>query len=437
MSMKRMKKMVALAVTAAMTTGIFGVGVEAKADSDEQITLRFNWWGSDGRHEATLACIEAFEKANPNIKIEAEYGGYDGYQDKVSAALSGGTEADILQLDTPWLSTFTSQNPDLFLDVRDYTDIVNLDNFSEDFLNDFCVYNDKLVGLPTGIAAFVFLANKTILEEAGIEFSDVITLDDIYEQGKKINAANPDNYFLNMDSGTFYFVTRTYLRQMNDGQLINDDYTVGVTVDELEEAFEYTKKLYDDKVVIPYEESMVFKGSCSDNPKWDNNQLASWLSWSSMVDQQNWGDDAIVLPYPCLEGAENSGIVVRPSQVVAVSANCEHPEEAMKFLDFMFKQDEGILILKDCRSVPANDYARELLQENGLISDQASQSVSLALENPGTPELDVPNTTEVTTAFETVMERLIYGQYESCREAAEDAYNQMTTILETIKADME
>ena len=414
-----------------------GAQQAAGEDSKEQVTLRFSWWGGDSRHEATLACIEAFEKENPNIKIEAEYGGFDGYQDKMSASLSGQTEADIMQMDQPWMATFMAQNPDFFVNIRDYEDCISLDGFSEDFLEDFCVYSDKLVSLPTGTNALNLLANKAVMDKAGITFSDVLTWDDFYEQGKKVNETDPESYFINMDNGIAFYATRIYLMQMTSRQLINEDYTLGVTVDELEEAFAYTKKLYDDKVIIPYEESMIFKGAPQDNPKWNNDQLGCWLNWSSTADQQQWEDNAVSLPYPRIEGAENSGVLIRPAQVLVVSSNCEHPREAMKFLDFMFNQEAGILALKDCRSIPPTEKGRQILEENGLISSQASQAVALAVEDPGMPELVVPNTTEVTDTFDAVIEKMIYGQYESPRAAAEEAHKLMSDMLATVKADME
>ena len=225
--------------------------------------------------------------------------------------------------------------------------------------------------------------------------------------------------------------------QMTSRQLINEDYTLGVTVDELEEAFAYTKKLYDDKVIIPYEESMIFKGAPQDNPKWNNDQLGCWLNWSSTADQQQWGDNAVTLPYPRIEGAENSGVLIRPAQVLVVSSHCEHPREAMKFLDFMFNQEAGILALKDCRSIPPTEKGRQILEENGLISSQASKAVELAVSDPGMPELVVPNTTEVTDTFDAVIEKMVYGQYESPRAAAEEAYKLMSDMLATVKADLE
>ena len=464
--MRRMKKMTAMATAAALLAGVVsgcgGTGQQtgeaasqseqteqaaagteetsaegSAAGTGEQVTLRFSWWGGDSRHEATLDCIEAFEAAYPNITIEAEYGGFDGYQDKISAALSGGTEADIIQIDQPWMATYMAQNPDFFVDIRQYEDVIDLSGFSEDFLNDFCVYNDKLVSLPTGTNAVNFLANQAVLDEAGIEFGDTITWDDFYEQGKKVNETDPEKYFINMDSGIFWYVTKVYLMQLTNRQLINEDYTIGYTVDEMEEAFAYTKKLYDDKVILPLEESMIFSGAPQDNPGWNNNMYGSWLNWSSTADQQQWGDNAVSLPYPRIEGTENSGAIVRPAQLIVVSSNSSHPEEAMLFLDFMFNQDEGILALKDSRSIPPTEHGRTLLEENGLIKPQASKAVELAMQDPGTPELDVPNTTEVSSAFNSVLEKMVYGEYDSPRAAAEDAYNLMTEMLETVKADQQ
>lgn len=86
--------------------------------------------------------------------------------------------------------------------------------------------------------------------------------------------------------------------------------------------------------------------------------------------------------------------------------------------------------------MPPTEHARELLTQNNMINEQASEAVELAMANPGTPEITVPNTTEVLDAFSAVCEKLVYGQYSSTREAAEDAYNQMTAMLENIKADL-
>ena len=86
------KRLVSVALVAALAAGtLAGCGSSSSGDntqaaaggetagkggsSDENITLRFAWWGGDERNEATLKVIEQFEAAHPNITIEAEYGG--------------------------------------------------------------------------------------------------------------------------------------------------------------------------------------------------------------------------------------------------------------------------------------------------------------------------------------------------------------------------
>ena len=73
--------------TPAATTGDTAGNSAQKADTPEQslekIELRMSWWGSQERHDKTLAAIELFEKQNPGVTITGEYSGFDGYMDKL------------------------------------------------------------------------------------------------------------------------------------------------------------------------------------------------------------------------------------------------------------------------------------------------------------------------------------------------------------------
>ena len=76
------------------TSGAASTSTAASTSSDEQVTLRFAWWGGDERANATMEVINKFMEENPNIKIEAEYGSSDGYHDKLATQLASGTAAD-------------------------------------------------------------------------------------------------------------------------------------------------------------------------------------------------------------------------------------------------------------------------------------------------------------------------------------------------------
>ena len=116
-----------------------------------QTTLRFSWWGSDSRHKATLAAIELYQSKNPGVKIDAEYGGFDGYEQKLKVQLAAGTAPDVIQIDQPWLPDLVGTKN--FLLGLDKSVGVDLGTFDQTFLNDFCKFSGKVVAVPAGIYA--------------------------------------------------------------------------------------------------------------------------------------------------------------------------------------------------------------------------------------------------------------------------------------------
>lgn len=131
------------------TSGAASTSTAASTSSDEQVTLRFAWWGGDERANATMEVINKFMEENPNIKIEAEYGSSDGYHDKLATQLASGTAADIVQIDPETMPTFVSTG-DYFLDYKDYD--FDLSNFDPNYigLRVNGNYDGKQLGLPTG-----------------------------------------------------------------------------------------------------------------------------------------------------------------------------------------------------------------------------------------------------------------------------------------------
>ena len=43
---------------------------------------------------------------DPHVKIEGEYGGFDGYLEKLTTQLAGRTAPDIMQIDIAYLGPF-------------------------------------------------------------------------------------------------------------------------------------------------------------------------------------------------------------------------------------------------------------------------------------------------------------------------------------------
>src|SRR4030042_3262086 len=112
--MKGEKLILMLIIFCLVATGM--VLSAAQKKSDEQVTLRFSWWGGDARHKATLEAIDLYMKLNPNVKILPEYSGAQGYLDKKKIELASGTAPDVVQIDFTWLEELISKG-DFFVDL--------------------------------------------------------------------------------------------------------------------------------------------------------------------------------------------------------------------------------------------------------------------------------------------------------------------------------
>ena len=60
----------------------------APAAEGEPVTLRMAWWGSQTRHDRTIAVIELYEKLHPNVDIEYEPMDFDGYFNKLATLVA-------------------------------------------------------------------------------------------------------------------------------------------------------------------------------------------------------------------------------------------------------------------------------------------------------------------------------------------------------------
>src|SRR5918998_19729 len=71
-------------------------------------TVSLAWWGNPTRNKNTQAEIDAYMKANPNVKIESQPGEFASYWEKLATQTAGGTAPDIIQMemdfpdDTTW-----------------------------------------------------------------------------------------------------------------------------------------------------------------------------------------------------------------------------------------------------------------------------------------------------------------------------------------------
>ncbi|MDR0539842.1 MAG: extracellular solute-binding protein [Spirochaetaceae bacterium] len=388
-----------------------------KKAADGKATLRFAWWGGDERHQATLKAIALYEERNPGIKVEAEYGGFDGYQDKLVTQIAGGTAADIIQIDQPWLHSLSAR-ADVFLTLE-ASAALDISAFDDAFLQNYCSYNNKIKGLPTGLNGETFLQDNAILTQAGIDPSIEWTWDTLLSEGRKINAGNSKKYAWGCSpEQTSTTIFQKYITQLAGG-LIDADKNIMWTDAQAEEALTYITKLIDNKVISPFNESSLYNKKDEENPEWVNGNLALIQCWVSNQDKQLAGRALTVSALPVRAQYSNSGILVRPSQILVVNNNSKYKDEAVEFLNFFFNDVDAVKTLATTRGIPATSTGRELLAAQGLIKPLMEQGIETALAKGGKPQTAWDMNTEIQDLFREAVEKAGFKQKTPAQSAAE------------------
>ena len=399
----------------------------------ESATLRFAWWGGDDRHTATLKAIEEYQKINPNVKIEAEYQGYDGYNDKILTQLAGGTQPDIMQTIATAAAEYQAAFPDSFVKL-DQQDTFKLDVFDQGFLDSFCKAHDgSTVAVPSGVSSYNLVVNKTVTDAAGVELPDNMTWDEFLEYGKQIHAADPDYYMITLSDDDCNHFMRSYVRQLSGYWTISEDYEVVSDRDALVKAFTLLQSLYKEGIAEPMDTAFAYNGDKDANKKLLNNEIAcSYRGSSSIINLDTSGGMVLdVINIPIDPDAKETGVITQPSQLFMVSEG-PNREEALKFMQWLYTDEDAIRILSDCRGVPPTEIGRLQLEKENLLNPVVNKAITLALEKTDGAVPPVNENSEVYGYLFPLMQELCYDTI-SPEEAADELMANLTEIVEKLK----
>lgn len=418
--MKRTRIIAVLCVVLiCMGTGsmLFAQGKTEKGEAQNVVTLRFSWWGSDPRHEATLKAIARYQELYPNVRIEGEYQGYSGYQQKLMTQIAGRTEPDLIQLDHAWNPDLSTQG-DVFLDLAQQKN-VDLTQYPASVLDEFCTINGKIISIPMGTNGFGAMINKNFFAKHDIPVDIVWTWEKMIEIGAKINKSNREDYLFAIESGTSTgglgpFVLGAYIYNLT-GKYWADDatYTIQTSRADLVKAFTILKELYTSGTAQPLGDASLFTGQMEQNPKWLNGQIGFTVDWSGTIGKYKSAVGAesftVGMP-PFVEGGNNRKIASKPSMELALSARTAHPDIATHFANWLFNDPEAVAIMGTQRSIPANQTAFTLLNEANAIDPDVALMCELTATAPASPVPSIQNNNEVADIIKDICEQVVYGR---------------------------
>jgi len=395
---------------------------------DEQIVLRMAWWGSQQRHDGTIAAIEMYEELT-GVKIEYEFYDFDNYFTKLNTLVSANDVWDVFQLGGNFPTYIEKIVP-----LNEYIEsgIIDVSNTTGGFLqttqsegvqvgmslgiNTNCVAYDPAMFAKAGVpeptenwtwAEYEAAALK-IHEELGIfgssKFEDFIagSTVGIPQEELNLNFFAQDNNSLGFDNPSYLV---DYIRMRAD--LVN----AGAYPDPGQIA--EIKDIEGDYIVS--EEAAI-----------------TWVASNQFIALSEASQRELKLATIPRKRADGpSGMAVQSSQMLSVSKDSKHAEEAAKFIDFFINDIEANLILQGERGVPIMGDVR------GAIAKQqtpAQKEVYEFVDIVGTfevGEVNVLNPTqqpEIKDAYERLLTQAIFGEITP-EDAAQKYFDEATDIF--------
>lgn len=400
----------------------------------DKCTIRFSWWGGDDRHKATLDAIKLWNKLHPDITIVPEYGGWDGWSEKVSSQLSGETEPDLMQINYDWLITM-SPDGEGFYDLDRLDETLDLSGFSDDVLS-FGRVNGKLNAVTVSVTGRGLFYNSDVYKRLGVNYpetwEELITLGSTFEK--------EGLYPLDLDiqsGGTAWYLAIVYVQQKTGRQFIDMNGNLGFSADDIRDALNFYKAIEENHVIRNIQTRTDEDGNAAlyQSPEFIGGNVAGVLEWGSSVGKYEAVLDKGTLeagPFIGDDKGNKGGWMIKPSMLYAISKNTEYPDETAAFMNFLLNNQEAALILETTRGIPASSYAEAALEKNELLKGIAYENDSMLAELDTmtiSPYMELSRMKEI---YNTAIETVSYGESDT-DSAAKEMYSSISEYLERLK----
>ncbi len=362
--------------------------------------LRFSWWGGSARHAATLKAIALFEQRHPGHRIKAEYMGFNGYLERLTTQVAGGSEPDVMQINWAWLAMFSKRGTGV-TDLDPYQALLDLDQFSSTDVAMGRVAG-KLNALTASYTARVLLWNQTTFRRA--ELALPTTWDELFAAGAVFKRRLGERHYpLDGELYDMMLLAQAYVHQKHGTPYVDPTPGRPARVAMHDEAAREWVEVYQRLVDSHTATSLPLRASLGGAEKpteqqqdWVSGNWAGNYTWDSVIGLRTGtlrpGQQLALGDFPMLPGARNTGMFGRPTLMYAVGRNCRQPETAARFIGFLLTDVEAARALGRTRGAPAaRDPLAELLTAGQLppLELQAHQRLQ-KLKAEGRIDLPAP-----------------------------------------------
>lgn len=338
---------------------------------DAPLELQMTWWGSQNRHDRTIAVIEMYEAANPDIDIVYEFSNFTDYWPLVQTKAAGNQLPCIMQQDYQYLAEWANRGLLYPLDPFFSDGIIDTSNVDQSILDSGSI-DGQVYGLSLGTNSPSMILDVDAFEAAGIELPPT---DWTYADFEAIATQLHDElgiWAISYGMDDVQMWRGVYISQ---GEWIFNDEGTALGYEDDQPFVDYLnmiRRLQESGAIASGEEQVEASANGHENSPIVTGGEAMRYQWSNQVVSifSAAGEDRHfrLWPLPRPEGGASANYL-KPSMFLSIPSQCENPEEAAAFLDFFTNSLEANEVLFAERGVPIStavqDHLRPMLDTVG------------------------------------------------------------------------
>ncbi|WP_139177693.1 ABC transporter substrate-binding protein [Ruania alba] len=321
--------------------GLAGSGLAAcssgGSSGNGSASLRFMFWGADDRVRRFQEACDLFMEQNPDIEILPEFGEIGALETRMSVAMSAGNLPDVFWVHGNLFPQMVAEGH--AMDLTDHLgQEIRDEGFTEAVLGSGA-FEGRQFAIAHGLQSPCTFAKVPVLEELGIPvktYPDSYTWEEYAEYAKRAHEQmGPDFYGTDEPTSTGYYdPMRAWFRQHGE-ELYDESGGIGFTEGTLSSWLEYWDDLRASGGAVPpdihRDDDPFFQGA----PMIRNLSAFHMRNSNQISELQSLSPEEVVLmPLPGNGGDGTDNIFQFPNNL-AVAAETEYPEAALRFVDFL------------------------------------------------------------------------------------------------------
>ncbi|MHA3980681.1 ABC transporter substrate-binding protein [Halovulum sp. GXIMD14794] len=398
------------------------------AAADVEISFRFN----DSEREEMRAALDAFEAANPGIKVDLQTISWNDSRDQYLRESAVGQGPDVVHIAFVW--TQEMAEAEVVLPVDELTQYGEFPNGFDDFIaTDLTMYDGKAWGVPWSADTWAMVYRTDVLSEAGIEDLPT-TWDELLEDSRTVKEKTGKTGFSFAAANQVWFPVNYYLWSNGSAFIVEDGnggYTTGVSQEQLVEAMGYFKTYLDEGLapqsilaIDQAHDPAIMQAMLEGEQAIGVMPTNTFRQLLAAYEEANPGADVPLQSGVMMAGSEGP-MTHLGGRTLVVNASTDHPEESWKLVQYL--TEAGLFEDYYVNQFPAQktllsqiDYRPE---ESGFATQLAQHTRTWgAYADSGVGVGPLWNTT--SRAFGTALS----GQ-SSLEDAAEDLLSEIDRML--------